>query len=87
MSDLRTVPFDPEYIPGAHNAVHVCLRIQPDEKVTLITDHACLEIAASLAAELDRWVRRIKLSYWKNWRRGRWSTCRRRFSRTWKPAT
>ncbi len=54
MSDLRTVPFDPEYIPGAHNAVHVCLRIQPDEKVTLITDHACLEIAASLAAELDK---------------------------------
>ncbi len=53
MSDLRGVPFDPEYIPGAHNAVHVCLRIQPDEKVTLITDHACLEIAASLAAELD----------------------------------
>jgi leucyl aminopeptidase (aminopeptidase T) len=53
MSDLRAVRFDPEYIPGAHNAVHVCLRIQPDEKVTLITDLACLEIAASLAAQLD----------------------------------
>jgi len=32
----------------------VCLRIQPAEKVTLITDWACLEIAASIAAELDR---------------------------------
>jgi aminopeptidase len=53
MSDLRALPFDPEYIPGAHNAVHVCLRIQPHEKVTLITDRACLEIAASLAAQLD----------------------------------
>lgn len=46
--------FDPEFSLGAHNAVHVCLRIQPEEKITLITDHACLEIAASIAAELDR---------------------------------
>ena len=53
MTDLRTIPFDPEYVPGARNAVNVCLRIRPDEKVTLITDQACLEIAASLAAELD----------------------------------
>src|SRR4029077_10612142 len=28
--------------------------IQPTEKVTLITDQACLEIGASLAAELER---------------------------------
>jgi len=47
-------PFDPEYSPGASNAVHVCLRVQPDEKVTLITDWACQEIAASIAAELDK---------------------------------
>src|SRR5271155_5603788 len=47
------MPFDPEFSLGAHNAVHVCLRIQPEEKVTLITDWACLEIAASIAAELD----------------------------------
>ena len=47
-------PFDPEFSPGAYNAVHVCLRIQPEEKVTLITDWACLEIAASIAAELDK---------------------------------
>lgn len=48
------IPFDPEYSPGARNAVNVCLRIQPQEKVTLITDQACLEIASSIAAELDR---------------------------------
>jgi aminopeptidase len=46
--------FDPEFSPGAYNAVHVCLRIQPEEKVTLITDWACQEIAASIAAELDK---------------------------------
>jgi leucyl aminopeptidase (aminopeptidase T) len=46
--------FDPEFSPGAYNAVHVCLRIQAEEKVTLITDWACLEIAASIAAELEK---------------------------------
>jgi leucyl aminopeptidase (aminopeptidase T) len=51
---LIATPFDPEFSPGAHNAVHVCLRIQREEKVTLITDWACLEIAASIAAELDK---------------------------------
>jgi leucyl aminopeptidase (aminopeptidase T) len=48
------IPFDPEFSPGARNAVQVCLRIQPEEKVTLITDRACLEIASSIAAELDK---------------------------------
>ncbi len=51
---MNTTPFDPEFSPGAHNAVNVCLRIQEEEKVTLITDWACLEIAASIAAELDK---------------------------------
>jgi aminopeptidase len=46
--------FDPELQPGAHNAVFVCLKVQPSEKVTLITDRACEEIAASLMAELER---------------------------------
>jgi aminopeptidase len=52
-TDLMTKCFDPELKTGAHNAVFVCLRIQPSEKVTLITDRACEEIAASLVAELD----------------------------------
>jgi hypothetical protein len=50
---LREMKFDPAFSDGAHNAVTHCLRIQPQEKVTLITDRACCEIAASLAAELD----------------------------------
>lgn len=44
--------FDPELSAGAHNAVHVCLRVQPGEKVTIITDLECEEIAAAIAHEL-----------------------------------
>jgi aminopeptidase len=50
---LKTLPFDPELSPGARNAVGVCLRIQPSEKVTVITDEATKEIAASLVHELE----------------------------------
>ena len=50
---LNQIPFDPELIPGAKNAVNVCLRIQPNEKVTVIADRACLEIAASIVHELE----------------------------------
>src|ERR1700755_1507040 len=52
--DLRSTPFPTEFTPGARNAVTTCLRIQPNEKVTLITDDRCLTIAASIAAELER---------------------------------
>ena len=45
---------EPALVEGARNAVGVCLRIQPQEKVTLITDYASIEIAAALAAELDK---------------------------------
>jgi leucyl aminopeptidase (aminopeptidase T) len=51
---LRGIAFDPAFSAGARNAIECCLRIQPQEKVTLITDRACAEIAASLADELDR---------------------------------
>jgi len=51
--ELSTLSFDPELTPGARNAVNVCLRIQPSEKVTLITDDATREIAASLVRELE----------------------------------
>ena len=52
--ELNQLPFDPEYTPGARNAVKVCLRIQPSEKVTVITDDATKEIAASVVHELER---------------------------------
>ena len=51
---LRGTAFPEEFTDGARNAATTCLRIQPDEKVTLITDEACVAIAASLGVELDR---------------------------------
>jgi leucyl aminopeptidase (aminopeptidase T) len=51
---INTVPFDPEFTAGAHNAVSVCLRIQSQERVSVITDEATLEIAAAIVAELDK---------------------------------
>jgi len=51
---LGALSFDPELTPGARNAVTVCLRIQPTEKVTVITDDACREIAASLVKEIEQ---------------------------------
>jgi leucyl aminopeptidase (aminopeptidase T) len=50
--DLAEITFDPELAQGAYNAVFVCLKVQPTEKVTLITDHESAEIAASIVAEL-----------------------------------
>src|SRR5713226_9658713 len=50
---LNTVAFDNELTPGAHNAVSVCLRIQPGEKVAVITDEATKEIAASIVGEIE----------------------------------
>ena len=52
-TDLRTVTFPEEFRAGARNAATTCLRIQPSEKVTLITDEATREIAAAIAVELD----------------------------------
>ncbi|MGZ4815155.1 MAG: aminopeptidase [Terriglobales bacterium] len=44
---------DAELTPGARNAVRTCLRIQPNEKVTLITDEVTKDIAAAIAREIE----------------------------------
>lgn len=49
---LLDTPFPQEFAPGAHAAVFTCLRIEPNEKVTLITDRDTAPIAAAIAAEL-----------------------------------
>jgi len=46
--------FDPALSRGAANAIHVCLRLQRDERLTLITDRASAEIAAALVAEIEK---------------------------------
>ena len=43
-----------ELEPGARNAVDVCLAIKPEERVALIADEPSREVAASIAAALDR---------------------------------
>ncbi|HEY4009353.1 MAG TPA: aminopeptidase, partial [Acidobacteriaceae bacterium] len=53
-TNLRAVSFPEEFRAGALNAVTTCLRIQPSEKVTLITDEATREIAAAIAAQLEK---------------------------------
>jgi leucyl aminopeptidase (aminopeptidase T) len=50
---LLSRPFPADFAPGARSAVRTCLRIQPGEKVTLITDRVTEEIAASIARELE----------------------------------
>ena len=55
-SSARTLllesPFPAEFTPGAQAAIGTCLRVEPEEKVTLICDRATAPIAASLAQEL-----------------------------------
>jgi leucyl aminopeptidase (aminopeptidase T) len=50
---LLDTPFPDEFAPGAHAAVFTCLRIEPQEKITLITDRETTPIAAAMAAELS----------------------------------
>jgi len=50
---LNDVAVSPELVPGAHNAIHTCLRLRPEERLTLITDRETLDIAAALAREVE----------------------------------
>src|SRR4029077_16012163 len=43
-----------DVIPGARNAINVCLRLKPEERITIITDTATREIAAALQTEVER---------------------------------
>src|ERR1700757_4904161 len=47
-------PVDSELIPGARNAINVCLRLKPEERITIITDSVTREIAAALQNEVER---------------------------------
>ena len=47
-------PIDPELVPGARNAIDVCLRLQRDERITIVTDAVTRDIAAALQREVER---------------------------------
>ena len=51
-ADLLQLPYPAEFTAGAQSAVTTCLRIDPKEKVTLITDRATEQIAASIGEQL-----------------------------------
>jgi aminopeptidase len=54
MPDRLTIDtIDAELAPGARNAVRVCLQLQPNERITIITDQATRDIAAALQAEVE----------------------------------
>jgi leucyl aminopeptidase (aminopeptidase T) len=54
MADRLTIDtLDAELAPGARNAIRVCLRLQPEERITIITDEVSREIAAALQAEVE----------------------------------
>src|SRR4030081_2307553 len=53
-SPINKIPFDSEFAPGARNAISICLRVKPAEKVCVITDQVTLEIAAALVSELEK---------------------------------
>src|SRR5438552_12021161 len=48
------INIDPELIPGARNAVRVCLQLKPSERVTIITDQATVDIAVALRSEVEQ---------------------------------
>lgn len=50
--NLEDIHVSPDLVPGARNAVRTCLRLQPEERVTIITDQETVEIAAALAQEI-----------------------------------
>jgi leucyl aminopeptidase (aminopeptidase T) len=50
---LLTDTIDAELAPGARNAIRVCLQLKPEERITIITDEATVEIAAALQAEVE----------------------------------
>ncbi len=53
-------PIDPELLPGAHNAIDTCLRLKPQERITIITDTFTRDIAAALQSEVERVGSRVQ---------------------------
>ncbi len=49
----HTLTIDPELQPGARNAIRDCLRLKPEERITIITDEVTRDIAAALQCEVE----------------------------------
>ncbi len=53
-SFISEVDFDQDLVEGAYNAINVCLRLKPEERITVITDNDSLEIACALIHEIKK---------------------------------
>jgi leucyl aminopeptidase (aminopeptidase T) len=60
-STLSDIKFDQSLVQGAHNAINACLKLKPEETITIITDNESVEIAASLVSEVNKVGSKCKL--------------------------
>src|ERR671938_1265488 len=44
---------DADLVPGARNAIRVCLQLKQSERITIITDEVTRDIAAALQSEVE----------------------------------
>lgn len=53
-SFIADIDFDNNLSEGANNAINACLKLKPEERITIITDNDSLEIASSLVSEIKK---------------------------------
>lgn len=53
-SFITEIDFDKELSIGAEKAINSCLRLKPEERITIITDNDSLEIATSIVSEVKK---------------------------------
>jgi len=46
------IDLDKDLVEGAYNAINICLRLKPEERITIITDNETINIANSLVNEV-----------------------------------
>ena len=66
-SVVKNRTFDPALRQGAHNAIHVCLRLQAHETIAILTDNETIEIAAALLAEVEQTGARCHFFVWEDY--------------------
>lgn len=63
---VKRVTFDPSLQQGAHNAIHICLRLRPEETIAILTDNETLEIASALLAEVEQVGAKCHFFVWED---------------------
>ena len=82
MTTVEQIAVDPELTPGASNAINVCLRLKPEERITIITDLETLEICASLVQQIQRVGAKYSVFVLRILQRVRSRKCHPRFLKT-----